>query len=487
MTSKKNPGVEYDVKTPIKRNPISRYFVKGWWEDMEGKEITEARLGDRIRFHLQMKNIDSPEGKKVHLELREWDKFDFLLYILSFVNKELIGYKNAREYETINIVVTDPENKDILTEWELNENSEIIIPLLLDENALTKMVTNDAGRDLELYFRCRYIDEGNMPEIVELPWENQNYLKVKPKPVAEPIIFVHASDKHLLPAIYSADDGSPWYIAAMKNGLYANKVNTLTKPYSSDFKKEITGFEKRAYKIAIRNLEKNNFFSSIRKGATSEYYYYDISEIDNRFEKEIKKAVNIDSKTSANIPKGINAIEYESGKGLAGKIKIVGEVLGIFGVLSNMAALLRGAADHNVPTPPIIPPFVTMEVEKMMEENNEFIIQHWNLELQKAIMQGKTVTTNFLENNNINREKNLGFKVIDMTEDGIKKILTREIIAIKDSEDSNSPKMLESLSSLGEGNRDSGLLIQSKENLDRYNRLTTFHYIHAIFVNNLKI
>ncbi|BFO66734.1 hypothetical protein [Chryseobacterium sp. KCF3-3] len=466
------------------------YFEKGWWTDEEGKEIKEARLGDKVQFHLKMKNIKSPEGKKVNLELREWDEFDFLLYILSLANKELTGYKNTKGYEKINMVSTDPENNEVLTDWKMDANSEIVISLLLSEDALIKMMANDEGRDLELYFRCKYIDENNFIEIAELPWENWNYLKVKPKSVVEPIIFVHASNKHLLPAIYSAENGSPWYVSAIKNGLYANKVNTLSKPYGTAGNKELTAFEKKAYNIAIRNLEKKNFFSTIRKGATSEYYYYDVSDIDNRFEKEIKRAVNVGTETSANVPKGINAIEYESGKGLAGKIKTVGEIAGLFGVLSDMAALLRGAADHKIPPPSIIPPFVTMEVEKYLNEMYEELRDLWKRDLQNSLNKGKGGVIKFLEENSYSdglKVRNLGFKVIDMTEDGIMKILNKEIVSINDKSDENSPKMIESLSNLGVGRHNSGILIQSVEENDKFNRLTTNHYIHAIFVDDLKI
>lgn len=259
-----------------------------------------------------MKNIKSPKGKKVNLELREWDDFNFLMYILALTNKELVGHDNTKGYEMINIVTNTPDGNQILTDWELNENSEITVILVLDDNSLSKMIANDQGRDIELYFRCRYINEKNIPEIAPFPDETWNYLKVKPKPVVEPIIFVHASNEHLLPAIYSAADGSPWYVAAFKNGMYANKINGLTKPYELGGKKELTFFEKKAYNIAIRNLEKKNFFTTIKKESTSEYYYHDISETDNRFEKEIKRAVNVGSETSADIPRGLNAIEYES-------------------------------------------------------------------------------------------------------------------------------------------------------------------------------
>lgn len=495
-----------------KEAPISyHYFEKGWWTDKDDKEIKEAQIGDRVKFHLKMKNIKSPKGKKVNLELREWDDFDILMYVLSFANSEIVGHKNAKEYETINIVSNTPDGNVILTDWELDENLEIVINLLLEDDTLTKMIANDEARDLELFFRCRYIDESNLPEIAELPWETWNYLKVKPKPLVEPIIFVHASDKHPLPPIYSFEDGSPWYIGAYnlyqtvkgikedaestqeflnfsKNILYTKKYKNLGELYNSSAKEELNYFEKKAYKIAIRKLDKGELvFNSGRKGTTSRFYYLDISDIDSEFKDKIKVGVNRGTGISGETSRGINQLEAQTQRGIAGTIKTVGEIVGVFGVLSDLTTLLRGAADHNVPTPPIIPPFITMEVDRMMKEDDEFIIKHWNIDLQKAIRKGKDFTKDFLEYNDINRSKNLGFKIIDMSEEGITKVLKKEIDAIKDPTNSNSPKMLESLSNIGDGNRDSGLLIQSMESLDKYNRLTIFHYIHAIFVNDLKI
>ncbi|MEN4759611.1 hypothetical protein ABEG63_04650 [Chryseobacterium sp. C39-AII1] len=465
------------------------YFEKAWWTDKDGKEIKEARLGDKVQFHLKMKNIQSPKGKKVNLELREWNEFNLLLYLLSFANKELIGHKSLDEYQKINIVSANADGK-VLTDWALNENSEITIDILLDEESLLKMIINDEARDLEFYFRCRYIDdETNLPEIAELPWETWNYLKVKPKPVVEPIIFVHASNEHLLPAIYSAKEGNPWYIAPIPNAMYGNKFKTLTKPYDNpNLKKELTFFEKNAYKIAIRKLEKGNLiFNTGKKGTTSRLYEYNVTYIDGQYKDKILMGVNRGTGVRGETSKGINQIEAQVQRGLPNTIKTIGEIAGIFGVLSDLSALLRGVADHEIPMPSIVPPFIAMEVNRMMKENDEFIIEHWNIDLQKAIIEGKDFTKDFLENNDINRSKNLGFKVIDMSEDGMTKVLNKEIDAIKDLTNSNSPKMLESLSNIGEGNRDSGLLIQSMEGLDKFNRITTFHYIHAIFVKDLKI
>ena len=47
--------------------------------------------------------------------------------------------------------------------------------------------------------------------------------------------------------------------------------------------------------------------------------------------------------------------------------------------------------------------------------------------------------------------------------------------------------MLEGLSYIGEGARDSGILVQSLENEDQYGRTTKHHYIHALFVKDLVI
>ena len=105
--------------------------------------------------------------------------------------------------------------------------------------------------------------------------------------------------------------------------------------------------------------------------------------------------------------------------------------------------------------------------------------------MQKSIGQGKAVTKRFLETNNINIEKNLRFQVIDLTEEGLTKILNKEISSINDKEDPNSPKMIESLSNIGYGNHDLGILIQSMDAEDIFKRATTNHYIHAIFVNEL--
>ncbi|MCT3807125.1 hypothetical protein HZQ57_18080 [Elizabethkingia anophelis] len=473
--------------TPLPPPPAGKYFVRGWWTDEDDKPIKEATVGDNVKFHLQMQNIPQNDTKRqVRMQLRDFEEFSLLYFIFGFKNDKFKGY------DEITIKALDKDGNRYAKEyWDINSDQKIVIRLFLAESNLMKMISEESDRNLELYFRASYIDPDNSIEVLSFPEMESDYLKVNPPPIVEPIIFVHASGKHLLPAIYSANDGSPWYVGMVKNTvknvMHAKKYNTLADLYLNGTKEELTQFEKQAYKMAVRKLEKGELiFNTGRKGTTSRFYDYDISDIDGKFKEKIKMGVNRGTGIEGETSRGINQLETQAGKGLSGVIKTVGEVVGAFGVLMDLGALLRGASDHNIPPPSIIPPFITMEVERMMAENDEFIIKHWNIELQKAIGQGKIATKRFLETNDINQGKNLRFKVIDLTEEGLAKILNKEISSVNNKEDSNSPMMIESLADIGNGNHDMGILVQSMEALDNYQRTTTNHYIHAIFVNELK-
>ena len=123
----------------------------------------------------------------------------------------------------------------------------------------------------------------------------------------------------------------------------------------------------------------------------------------------------------------------------------------------------------------------------MMADTDELIIEQWYKDLQNAIPQGKKIVKEFIKTNYINIEKNLGFKLIDMNEDGVNKILKKEIRYVNDKTDKKIPFCIDSLTEIGEGATNSGFLVQSLEGKDEYNRITTNHYIYAIFINNLKV
>ncbi|WP_426478968.1 hypothetical protein ACP3T3_05800 [Chryseobacterium sp. CBSDS_008] len=147
-----------------------------------------------------------------------------------------------------------------------------------------------------------------------------------------------------------------------------------------------------------------------------------------------------------------------------------------------MAALLRGAADHKIPPPSIIPPFVMDTVNRMMAENNEFIIEQWNMILKNAILIGRDEVKTVIKDP-INKNYNLGFNLIDISEELLTKILKKEVFEY----DKRSSDFKTYLVDESHGKKDTSILIQSIEENDKYNRFTINHYIHAIYIKDLKI
>ena len=100
------------------------------------------------------------------------------------------------------------------------------------------------------------------------------------------------------------------------------------------------------------------------------------------------------------------------------------------------------------------------------------------------------VDQDFLANSKYHDPKsitNLGYQLIELSEKGIRKILTKEVECINDKTNPKTPIILEALPNIGEGPRDAGILVQSLENEDKYGRSTKHHYIHAIFIKDLVI
>ena len=65
--------------------------------------------------------------------------------------------------------------------------------------------------------------------------------------------------------------------------------------------------------------------------------------------------------------------------------------------------------------------------------------------------------------------------------------MNKEIRYVNDKTDNKIPFSIDSLSNIGEGDRKNGILVQSRDAKDDYNRPTKNHYIHAIFINNIKV
>ena len=147
-----------------------------------------------------------------------------------------------------------------------------------------------------------------------------------------------------------------------------------------------------------------------------------------------------------------------------------------------MANILVAAANHELPPIPFTPPFVTDFVNRMKEDDDEFIIENWNKELQKAIKIGKDAVNKVVDIP-INKDHNLGFSFIEISEDLLTKILTKEYKEY----DRSSVDFQSYLVDQSEGSKEASILIRSVESFDDYKRPTIFHYIYAMYVNDLKV
>ena len=156
--------------------------------------------------------------------------------------------------------------------------------------------------------------------------------------------------------------------------------------------------------------------------------------------------------------------------------------VGVFGTLTDLAKILSAAANGEPPPIPLIPPFFAWEVERMMADIDETIIEQWNVELKVAILEGQESVKRAV-NGNINSEYNLGFNLVSLSEELLNQILKKEIYEY----DKSSADFESYIINKSQGGKDASILLQSIEQQDQYNRPTKFHYIHAIYIKDLKI
>ena len=483
-----------------------RFYEKGWWTDEKGNEIKEAFLGSRVQFHVKMQNIfpkEKWEYEKVQMVLREFDGYNIPLYILS------LGTLKEKRYESIELIVKNELGQyDPFIEMQIPPSLHFYVELTLDKDYFGKFIIDDLDsepnpeKDIELYFHCNYHSPYfGETESADLPIMEWDYLVVKPEPVVEPILFVEASSQHRLPAIYSAEDGSPWYVSTIEKVKETKEMIDDTKGVAENIEnivnyfkengggtykpEEINKWSKRSYDVAIRKLKKGNLvFNDGSTGVTNRFHQYTVQEIDGRYSEEILMGVNRGKFKAGVTSKGINQLEAQAGKGLAKVFKTVGEINPLWDAVSDVADILVAAANHELPPIPFTPPFVTMEIDRMMEDYDETFIRHWNEELQKAILEGRKRLDFFLnDTSEFNKSRNLGFNLVNISSEIFIKILRKEFVEY----DKSSSDFQSYLINKSEGKKEVSILIQSIDAQDSYNRETKNHYIHAIYLNDIKI
>lgn len=474
--------------------PAGHFFVRGWWTDDNDNPIKEASIGDKVKFHLQMQNIPQNDKKRqVKMELRDFEDFSLLYYILGVEADKFKGY------DKISIKSYDKDGNVYSKEnWDIDSQQKVVIKLVLGGESLIKMISEEHDRDLELYFRASYIDPENRIEVLHFPELGSDYLKVNPPPVVEPIIFVQASEEHKLPALYSADDGNPWYVNIKEpihkqimdeaEGIVGD-IDTIKNFFSeggggSFEPDEMDKWSKRSYEIAVRKMSKGQLiFNDGTRGVTNRFHRYTVSDIDGRYSSEVIAGVNRGNFRPGVTSRGINQLEAQANRGVAKVFKTVGELTPLWDAICDVADILVAAANGERPPLPFTPPFVTDIVNRMKSENDEFIMDNWNKQLQGVIPKGKGELKTFMNRNNINNEYNLGFKLIEISEDLLAKILCKEYKEY----DRSSVDFESYLVNQSEGKKEASILIRSVEDFDDYSRETSFHYIYAIYIKDLKI
>ena len=159
-----NPGLEYDIKSPIKRSVITKYFLKGYWTDEKDQPITEAIFGDTVRFHVDMDN--TTDGDEVFLTLYDDDS-------------KVKPLEEDQEDDAKGLVYT--VNGQSVISDKVNGN-KIVKQITL--NNFEDLLKDEKDGEIELFFKGTYKDEKDIP----LPNDSAHYLRVKGFPK---IIFVN--------------------------------------------------------------------------------------------------------------------------------------------------------------------------------------------------------------------------------------------------------------------------------------------------------
>lgn len=163
MTNHGNP------KEPV----AGEYFKKGWWTDENDKPITEALIGDTVRFNIQMDKTKVPAGSKIDFTLMDWD-----------------GMLNPDDPIKLYSTTEDPVTKKYpeITQMTTDANGKASLSINLT-SGLVQFTEDDGGNEIELYFDCTYYDISDKEtEKKELPTEEFNYLIVYEKEVLITII-----------------------------------------------------------------------------------------------------------------------------------------------------------------------------------------------------------------------------------------------------------------------------------------------------------
>jgi len=144
------------VGEPKDPPPAGKYFVKGWWTDVNDKPIKEATVGSTIRFHIQTQGVKN--GEKIDFIVYDQDYFSF--------NDKLVVKNKNKEINKITV-----QNNRGYIEWTTGEE------------CLKLLEETFEGDEIELFVKCQYKDE-----TINLPYMESDYLALYEKEVLITVI-----------------------------------------------------------------------------------------------------------------------------------------------------------------------------------------------------------------------------------------------------------------------------------------------------------
>ena len=153
-------GIVFGNYVPTERKKIKtstgKYFVKAWWTDLNDNKITEALLGDTVKFHLETKDI--PDGQPI--------------FISMFDDDRRIRLDEDKKNDRITLVDSKTGKSSL---FQRIYGNKLVKKIILSN--LESFIKNEKDGILELFFACSYKNDHE-----DLPHKISDYLKVKGMP-----------------------------------------------------------------------------------------------------------------------------------------------------------------------------------------------------------------------------------------------------------------------------------------------------------------
>uniref|UniRef100_UPI0039A5F25F hypothetical protein n=1 Tax=Ornithobacterium rhinotracheale TaxID=28251 RepID=UPI0039A5F25F len=480
----KEGGVTYGDNPDSFETISSNHIIDGYWSsDIEGNnEITNAKIGDKVYFHIKTQNIPVdylPDDlkNKLRFSLYRYRKLKHPIHleVFSFISGIQLPKNESRQIEYITWddfnenKQLDDEEKNTIKPYDsvIVNNNKAVIPLTLSEGLSRYFVDNNK---LQLYFKLSYSKDIN----VKIPYKEEDFLKVEK--LRGDIIFQKASEIHPFPMTFDANSGDVYYIQIGKfiQDSYSNyqSLKGIALPES------LSIFEKKSYNFALRRLKAGELvFNDGTTGKTSRFYERTVENIDKTFSKKIVMGINKGNFKPGVTSKGINQLEAFSNKGIAGSIKFIGKTMTLFSVAMDLSDMIIAVGNGEKPPIPFMPPFVTWEVERICNDIAEFEYNVFFNGLNNVLFgnidhyeKGIFAVKSFIKRwNTLNPHKKYNWKVVNLSQQTLEKLINGEIKKIEHIED------LEYMDN--ENVPNCGILVFTS-----YEEVDIKHYIYAVFL-----